>query len=65
VQNGQPLPFVAPWNAATSPIQSLFCRIDKGILFDDTIPKSTYVREIVDIICKNTGLTPHSKLGNV
>jgi hypothetical protein len=44
-----------PWNAATTPIQALFARIEQGILFDDTIPMTHYVRDTANIICKNNG----------
>ena len=43
------------WNATTTPIQALFARVEQGILFDDTIPKTHYVRDTTNIICKNAG----------
>jgi hypothetical protein len=39
-----------PWNAST-PIQSLFIRVDQCHQFDTTIPEDTIVRQVVDLIC--------------
>jgi hypothetical protein len=43
-----------PWNA-TTPIQSLFVRVDKCHCFDTTIPEDTIVRQVVDLICVHRG----------
>ena len=45
----------SPWNVATEPIQGLFSRIERCRKFDPSIPESTYVRDTVNIICKNKG----------
>ena len=39
-----------PWDAST-PIQSLFTRVDQCHRFDTTIPEATIVRQVVDLIC--------------
>ena len=43
-----------PWNA-TTPIQSLFNRVDQCRRFDTTIPEDTIIRQVVDLICVHRG----------
>jgi hypothetical protein len=43
-----------PWNAST-PIQSLFIRVDQCRRFDTMIPEDTIVCQVVDLICVHRG----------
>jgi hypothetical protein len=52
-----------PWDAST-PIQSLFIRVDQCHRFDTTIPEDTIVRQVVDLICVHRGFESNSTTNN-